>query len=157
MKTVKDLMTSDPVCCSPDTPLQEVAQMMLEHACGCIPIIESNGSQHIAGVLTDRDICCRTVAQGRNPLDLTARDVMTSPAVTVSPKTSIEQCCQLMEDNLIRRIPVLDESGRCCGIVAQADIALNVERNLAADVLRHVSQPTEIESCPAAGQPVFHH
>jgi CBS domain-containing protein len=156
MKTVNELMTRDPVCCSPETSLQEVAQMMLEHACGCIPIVESNGQERIVGVITDRDICCRTVAQGRNPLELTARDVMTKPAVTVGPRTSIDECCELMEENLIRRIPVVDDSGRCCGIVAQADVVLHVERNRAADVLRHVSQPTEIESRPAAGQPVHH-
>src|SRR4051812_33797898 len=104
---VQEIMTQNPVCCSADENLQTVARMMVEHDCGCIPIVENESSKAPIGTVTDRDICCRAVAEGRNPLDLTARDVMTEDVITVTPDTSIEECCSLMEDNQIRRILVV--------------------------------------------------
>ncbi len=69
-------MTPNPTCCRPDTPLQEVARLMVEHDCGEIPIIDESGKP--LGVVTERDICCHTLAQGKNPLDMTAGDIMPS-------------------------------------------------------------------------------
>ena len=138
---VKDLMTSSPACCTPETPLQEVARMMVDCNCGEIPVVDNIDSMRPIGAITDRDITCRTVAKGLNPLDQIADSCMTRPCVTISADASIDECCQLMEENLIRRVPVVDSSGRCCGIVSQADLATAVDR-VAAEVLRHVSQPT---------------
>jgi CBS domain-containing protein len=139
---VKDIMTKDPACCMPDTNLQAVARMMIDNDCGCIPVVDNEQSMKPVGVITDRDICCRTVAEGKNPLEMTAGDCMSSPSVTVSQETSIEDCCKLMEENQIRRIPVVDENGRCCGIVAQADIAQHAPKQETGEVIRQVSQPT---------------
>ena len=139
MMKVKDIMTSDPACCTPDTGLKDVARMMVENDCGEIPIVESEESQRPIGVITDRDIACRAVARGLNPLDLTAKDCMTSPCVTVTPETSVEECCQTMEEHQIRRVPVVDASGACCGIVAQADIARNASKRDTAEVVKEVS------------------
>ncbi|HEV8131834.1 MAG TPA: CBS domain-containing protein [Acidobacteriota bacterium] len=120
---VKEIMTKEPTCCAPDTKLQEVARMMLEHDCGEIPVVDGRVSKALVGVVTDRDITCRAVAKGKNPLEMTAADCMTSPATAVTPETSLEDCCKLMERMQIRRVPVVDKAGDCCGIVAQADIA----------------------------------
>ena len=137
---VKEIMTKDPACCTKDTNLQEVAQMMKDNDCGCIPVIENEDSKKPVGVITDRDICCRTVAEGKNPLDLTAADAMTSNVETVKEDTSVEECCSLMEDKQIRRVVVVDSNGGCCGIVAQADIALQAEENKTAEVVQEVSK-----------------
>jgi CBS domain-containing protein len=145
MKT-KDLMTPKPACCTPETSLQQVAAMMVEHDCGCIPVVESQASLKPVGVVTDRDICLRTVAQGRNPLTLTAGDSMSSPVVTATPETSVKECCQMMEDNQIRRIVVVDETGGCCGIIAQADVARHATKQQTAEVVREVSQRNEEQS-----------
>ena len=67
---VKEVMTPDPACCVPETGLQEVAKMMVDHDCGEIPVIENKESRLPIGVITDRDIVCRTVALGTNPLDM---------------------------------------------------------------------------------------
>lgn len=91
---VKDLMTQDPACCTPDTNLQEVAQMMVEQDCGCIPVVESQETLKPVGVVTDRDITCRTVAQGRNPLEMTAGECMSGPVLTVTPETSLGYCSE---------------------------------------------------------------
>lgn len=123
-----------------DEGLQAVAKMMVDNDCGCIPVVENSSSNKPLGIVTDRDICCRTVAEGKNPLDLKARDVMTKNVVTVTPETSVEDCCNLMEDNQIRRIAVVDDKGACCGIVAQADIAVNASGSKTAEVVQEVSK-----------------
>src|SRR5216684_6375247 len=127
---VKEVMTSDPACCTADTPLPEVARMMIENDCGEIPVVENQASQLPIGVVTDRDIVCRTVANGINPVELAAADCMSKPIVTVTSDTSLEECCRIMEENLIRRVPVVDERGSCCGIIALADIALHTGKNV---------------------------
>jgi CBS domain-containing protein len=139
---VKEVMTADPACCISETALQEVAQMMVDNDCGEIPVVENNETRLPIGVITDRDIVCRTVARGRNPLDLTVADCMSKPCVTVTPDMSVEQCSRIMEENKIRRVPVVDAAGSCCGIVALADIALHARRSVAAEVVKEVSEPT---------------
>jgi CBS domain-containing protein len=143
---VRDVMTSEPVCGTPETNLREIARLMVEHDCGEIPIVDSRESRRPIGVVTDRDITCRIVAAGRNPLELTAADCMSSPVVCVTPETSLEECCDLMEDNQVRRVPVVDESGRCCGIVAQSDVARKASRSLASELVKEVSEPTTAAS-----------
>ena len=140
---VKDIMTRNPACCTRDTNLQEVARLMVEHDCGGTPVLENTQTMKPVGVITDRDITCRTVAQGKNPLKMTAGDSMSSPCITVTPETSIEECCQVMEDKKVRRIPVVDENGACCGIVAQADIAKWASSQETAKVVKEISSPTE--------------
>ncbi len=137
---VKDIMTADPACCTADTSLQEVAQMMVDHDCGCIPIVENKDSKVPVGVITDRDIATRVVAKGKNPLDLTAGDAMTASVVSVTPETSLEECCNLMETEQIRRVTVVDSNGGCCGIIAQADIANNASERKTAEVVQEVSK-----------------
>ena len=147
MKQVKDLMTNSPACCTPDTPLPEVARMMVENDCGEVPVI--NESKVPVGVLTDRDIVCRTVAKDINPLDSVAGDCMSSPIVTVTPEMSLEECCRIMEEKQIRRVPVVDARGACCGIVALADIARNANQLATGEVVKEVSQPTKASSAVA--------
>jgi CBS domain-containing protein len=146
---VKDVMTADPTCCTPETPLPKVASMMVDNDCGEIPVVENNSSRVPVGAITDRDIVCRTVAKGINPLELTAADCMSKPIVTVTPDMSLEDCCRTMEQNLIRRVLVVDESGACCGIVALADIALQTTKSLEGDVVKEVSAPTQAASATA--------
>jgi CBS domain-containing protein len=137
---VKEIMTKNPACCVPSTSLQEVAQLMIDYDCGCIPVVENQDTRVPFGVVTDRDICCRVVAKGLNPLDLTASDAMTANVVTVMPEMLLEDCCNLMEDRQIRRVLVIDASGACCGVIAQADIAANASDRTTAEVVQEVSK-----------------
>ncbi len=146
--TVRDIMTEDPVCCSPSTPLPEVARLMVDCNCGEIPVTDADGI--LVGVITDRDITCRAVAKDKNPLTLTASDCMSSPVVTVTPTTSLEECCESMEVNQVRRLPVIDSRGSCCGIVAQADIARRAPIDQAAHVVKDVSRPSDTPSAVGA-------
>jgi CBS domain-containing protein len=133
-------MTPNPVCCTPETGLVDVARMMAEHDCGEIPVLDESGRPE--GVVTDRDIACRAVAEGKDPKNMDARDVMSSPVITATPEDSIEDCCAQMEENQIRRMPVVDDRGACCGMIAQADIVKVASEDEIAELLRDVSQPT---------------
>jgi len=133
-------MTEDPACCTGQTGLQEVAKMMVDFDCGCIPVVDDENSRMPIGMITDRDVCCRVVAEGKNPLDLTASDAMTSTVISVTPDTPLEDCLHLMEDSKIRRIGVVDENGALCGILAQADIALAASDHKTAEVVQEVSR-----------------
>lgn len=137
---VSEVMTDSPRCCTPETGLQQVAQLMVDCDCGCIPVVDDDSSKMPVGMITDRDITCRVVAQGRNPLELMARDAMTSTVVSVTPDTPLEECLKLMEESQVRRIAVVDSDGKICGIVAQADVALNADKQKTAEVVQQVSQ-----------------
>ncbi|WP_053234216.1 CBS domain-containing protein [Sandaracinus amylolyticus] len=144
MQKVRDIMTRSPACCSASTSLEEVARMMIVHDCGEIPVLDDVGTP--IGVVTDRDIACRTVAQGKNPLEMTAGQVMSSPCVTVNVDDSIHECCEVLESNMIRRVPVVDSKGRCCGIVSQADVARAGDEHETAELLREISRPLQATS-----------
>jgi CBS domain-containing protein len=137
----KEIMTSNPACCTPDTPLRDVARAMVEHDCGEIPVTRSDTDRTLVGVVTDRDIVCRLVAEGRNPLEATAESCMSSPVVAVRESTPVEECARIMEESQIRRVPVVNGGGMCCGIVSQADIAMHASRKITADLVKDVSQP----------------
>jgi CBS domain-containing protein len=137
---IREIMTKNPACCTPDTSLEAVAKMMLDYDCGEIPVVHGSDQRPI-GVITDRDITCRTVALGKDPMQLKARDCMSTPVLTVTPEMSLEECCRIMEEKQLRRVPVVDQRGYCCGIVAQADIALKAPDGQTVEVLKDVSRP----------------
>lgn len=138
MLKVMDVMTKDPVCCTPATGLQEVAQMMVEADCGEIPVLDSEDSRKPIGVITDRDIVCRAVAPGKNIQVMTAGECMSTPCMTVSEDSTLAECVAVLETSMVRRAPVVDDQGRCCGIIAQADIA-RVEKNTAGELVQRLS------------------
>ena len=140
---VREIMANRLVYTTPDASLQDVARQMADNDCGQIPVVESAQSHKLVGVITDRDIVCRAVAQGRNPLELKARDCMSSPVVTASADANLEEICQLMEQHQIRRVPVIDAGGKVLiGIVSQADIARVGTDKRAGHVVKEVSRQT---------------
>jgi CBS domain-containing protein len=139
-KLARDLMTSNPVCCSPTATLDQVAQLMATNNCGEIPVIDA--SERPIGVITDRDIVCRVVAEGKNPSAHTAESCMTSSVVTVRADAPIAEVVAMMEDHQIRRVPVVDDGGCCTGIISQADIAAVEPPNTTAALLWEVSRDT---------------
>jgi len=138
MRTVRDIMTTDPVHCPPSANLGDVARLMVDYDCGEIPICDEAGRP--LGVVTDRDIVARLVAVGENPLQHTAGDCMSQPIVTTTPDALLEDCARLMEQYRVRRLPVVDAAGLCCGIVSQADLATRGSRNMTAEVVEKVSE-----------------
>jgi CBS domain-containing protein len=104
-KKARDVMTPDPACCTPGMSVDEVAQLMIQNDCGEIPVIDTD--DRLIGVVTDRDIVCRVVAEGKNPVGHTVETCMSQPVVTVSEDTSLDEVIATMERHQIRRVPVV--------------------------------------------------
>lgn len=137
---LRDLMTTDVRTCAPDTPVSEVARIMEEAGCGFVPVVDGG---RVAGVITDRDIVLRAVARGRDIRTTTARECMTSPAVTVGPDTDAHAAADLMADKQIRRLCVVD-GGRLVGVVALGDLATErIHVDEAGEALSSISEPAQ--------------
>ncbi|MBZ4419276.1 CBS domain-containing protein [Myxococcus sp. RHSTA-1-4] len=141
---VEEIMTGNPITCMPDTSLQQAARWMVEGDCGALPVVDSDNKP--LGIITDRDITCRIIAQGKDPYSLRVDDAMTHSAATVFKDTPLEDCMELMEENQVRRMIVLDDDGTVCGMVAQADLARNLPPDEAAELVREVSWSTNAPS-----------
>src|SRR5581483_4895342 len=113
----KELMTASPACCTPESTAQQVAQLMEENDCGCIPVVEDVESRFLVGVITDRDLALRGVARGRSP-ETAVKDLMTTDVSAVAPDDDLERVQELMSDLQVRRVPVVDADGCCVGIIS---------------------------------------
>ena len=140
MKAV-EVMTRSPRCAYPGTSLEMIARMMIECDCGAIPIVADHDARFPIGMITDRDIVVRVVANGMNPCVLTARDCLTVPALTVLEDADLTDVIELLEDRKVRRLLVVDRAGALTGIIAQADIANHASKRKAGDLLKEVSRP----------------
>ena len=143
-KLARDVMTPRPACCTPQTTLDEVAKLMAQNDCGEIPVVDR--SDQPIGVITDRDIVGRVVAEGKNPIAHTAEQYMSQPVVTVGADAPLDEVVSTMEKHQIRRVPVVDERGCCTGIIAQADVAWTGGEHEVAELVREVSRETGDES-----------
>jgi len=138
MTHVSSVMTRNPAACRVNTPLRDVARMMLENDCGQIPVLDDKN--RLIGVVTDRDITIRNVSVGGSAL-ATAVEAMTSPVKTVRADSDLKDCVCLMEEAKVRRIPVVDASDALVGMVALADLALAGKDKATAEVVQEVSVP----------------
>ena len=134
----RDIMTTEPSCCTAAATLDQVAKLMVHNDCGEIPVVDV--AERLIGVITDRDIVCRVVAEGKNPMAYTAETCMSEPVVTVTADTRLDDLLSTMEKHQIRRLPVVDERGCCAGIIAQADIASTGDERDVAELVREVSR-----------------
>jgi CBS domain-containing protein len=119
---ISDIMTRDPVCCTPDTTAQEAARLMGDNDCGAIPVVESRDKRRLVGVVTDRDLAIRGLAEGLGP-DTPVSQLLTERPATALAGDEIEVVRTVMMQQQVRRVPVVDDNGIIVGIVAQADIA----------------------------------
>ncbi|HEU0052467.1 MAG TPA: CBS domain-containing protein, partial [Longimicrobium sp.] len=140
-----DIMTDNPECVTPDTALADAAAKMRDLDVGIIPVVESEQNRRLRGVLTDRDITIRAVAEGMDARTTTVRDVMTTEIETCNKNDSVQDVLRLMEREQVRRVPITDRDGRLVGIVAQADVARDVDSNegelRVADTIERISEP----------------
>jgi CBS domain-containing protein len=128
-------MTREPVCCEPGDPVPRVADIMRQHDVGSVPVVDSRTSKRLVGIVTDRDLVTKVVAGNRSVESATARDAMTANPASVREDDDVERAMSLMADRQVRRMPVVDESGRLSGIIAQADVATRVSRDKATGQL----------------------
>jgi CBS domain-containing protein len=144
---IRELMSSNPVCCLPTDSAQRVARMMCDHNVGSIPVVMDQEKRQLAGVITDRDLCCSVVADGRDPKTTTIEKFMTLNPVTCREGENVENCERLMQEHQIRRIPIVDSNDHVIGIVAQADLAL---KDKPERVSKTVAEISKAESPSAA-------
>jgi CBS domain-containing protein len=141
---VKEIMTRSPFCCTGANSVQSAAQMMKDKDVGCLPVLTSQEPQRLQGVVTDRDLCCAMLAgNGKDPSETRIEDVMTPNPATCRPDDTVEACALTMQQQQVRRIPVVDDQGRCVGIVAQADLALHADPKQVYRTLAEISKPLE--------------
>jgi CBS domain-containing protein len=119
---IKDIMTPDPACCTPDTTAREAAGLMRERDCGAIPVVDTREGRRPIGMVTDRDLAIRGLADGHGP-DTPVRDLMTERPHAARADDEVETVRQVMMQQKVRRVPVTDAKGAIVGIVAQADLA----------------------------------
>lgn len=137
----RDFMTADPACCRPHTTLDQVAKMMVQYGCGEIPVLDL--TDRPIGVVTDRDIVCRVVAEGKNPMAYPAETCMSESVVTVRDDAPVADVVSTMEQHQVRRVPVVDDKGCCIGIISQADVASVARTGQVAGLVREVSRDTK--------------
>jgi len=127
MKTCKEVMTSNPVCCLPDETVHEVAQLMKSADVGSIPVIENRESHELIGILTDRDLAMKVIADGRDPVTTKIREVMKHNPFTCLESDDVQKALDVMASHQVRRIPVIDQNRRIVGIIGQGDIATRLD------------------------------
>jgi CBS domain-containing protein len=134
---VKDVMHHGATCVEPSTPLREIAKRMRDADVGAIPV-RANGQ--LVGIVTDRDIACRAVADSGDVAKMTAKDVMSRDVVCCSEDDDVEIAIDVMEAKQIRRLPVTDSHKAMIGMLSLGDISHKVSKELSAEVLRAVSE-----------------
>lgn len=140
MKTLKEVMTRPVRTAEPDTTLGEIAELMREEDTGAIPICEN---EKLVGIITDRDIVMRTLAQDIDPSTIHARDIMTSPVVTCYDDEDIEIAAEVMEDKQIRRLVVIDRDEQLVGMVSIGNLAARGgDIPLVGQIIEKVTEPS---------------
>ena len=141
MTTSSDLMTKNPVCAQPDDTVASVAQLMKERDIGPVPIVEDKISKKLLGIVTDRDLAIKVVAEGRDPKTTTVKEVMTKDVVTCHENDEIGSTLDAMSKHQLRRILVVDADNMLVGIIAQADIATRMnEPEKTGEVVKEISE-----------------
>lgn len=134
---VRDLMTQSVASISSDDCLSSAARMMWECDCGAIPVTRDG---RVLGMITDRDIVLRVVAEGRDPNEvISVRDVMTNEVVSLGPDADVLHAEELMKEHQIRRVLVVDDTGCLVGIVSMADLARATDETQLGDTEKAIT------------------
>lgn len=149
---VQDIMTTSPKYCLPSDSASKAARIMRDMDTGIIPIVESERSRRLTGVVTDRDLCLTVIAEAQDPETLPVGDCMTSTLVCCTPDDDVQKAVDAMRDNQVRRIPVVDQEGTLQGVVSLADIIerSDVSPDRIYETLKKICEPTQDASKPRA-------
>lgn len=139
---VKDIMTKEPTTVTPNATVREAASLMQREDTGILPVVEG-GSKKLLGVITDRDIAIRVVAEGRDASTPVSEVMSKGRLVTLQPDADVEDAMEKMADEQVRRIPIVDDRSTLLGIVAQADIVRKVRDDRKAErTVEKISEPS---------------
>jgi CBS domain-containing protein len=142
MKKCSEVMTGSPACCLPFDAVSTAAQSMKEENVGSIPVIDSQLTRRLAGIVTDRDLALQVVAAGRDVNSTKVGDVMTYKVITCHVDDAVQMAVDAMAEHQLRRIPVVDDDYKIVGIISQADVATRVDRpEETAKMVKEISRP----------------
>jgi CBS domain-containing protein len=136
-KNILEVMTSNPCAIEADRSVSYAAKMMKQEDVGVAPIVESG---RLVGMLTDRDIAVRVVAEGKDPDSVSVRDVASSNVVSIDPQQDLDDALMLMARHQIRRLPVVEDDGRLVGVIAQADVAQEANAKKTDEMVEEISK-----------------
>jgi CBS domain-containing protein len=137
----KDLMTRNPASCLPTDSVVTAAMLMKTQNVGAVPVVADRGSRRLIGIITDRDLALRVVAEQREYYNARVEDVMSRKPAVCRPQDDHDEALDLMSKEQIRRVPVVDDDGRLVGIIAQADVARHAKSKEAGEVVEQISEP----------------
>lgn len=141
MKKCNEVMTKNPVCCLPTDMVAKAAQLMKSENIGSIPVIENEQTEKLVGIVTDRDLALRIIAEGRDAKSTNVETVMTRKVVTCRSDDDLQKALDAMAEHQLRRIPVVDNDNKVVGIIAQADVATRVDQpEKTAEMVKEISQ-----------------
>jgi CBS domain-containing protein len=141
MKKCSDVMTRNPTCCLPTDSVSSVARMMNKENVGSIPVVESEQSKKLIGIITDRDLALQVVAHERDTKSTSVGDVMTHKIVTCFVDDDVQKAVDAMAEHQLRRMPVVDRENMIVGIIAQADVATRLNQPQdTAEMVKDISQ-----------------
>ena len=140
-KSVRDVMTPVVRTVSPSQSLADAAEVMKDENVGSVPVEEEG---RLAGILTDRDIVVRAVAERRDPQAMKVAEIASRELVTVDPEQDLDEALALMARHQVRRLPVVEE-GRLVGMLAQADVALEAKEKKVGETVEEISKPISTE------------
>lgn len=144
MKKCEEVMTKNPVCCLPSDNVVKVAEMMKQTNIGSIPVIENEQTRKLVGIVTDRDLAMKIVAEGRDARSTKVEAVMTHKVVTCLTDDDFQKALAAMSEHQLRRIPIVDNNNKILGIIAQADVAVRVNQpEKTAAVVKEISESNE--------------
>jgi len=141
MATVREAMTGNPESVDGDATVQDAIRTMRELNVGAVPVV---GGGRVAGIVTDRDVTVRVIAENRRPADMRVREIASTDVVTVTPNTDMNEASTLMARHQVRRLPVV-EDGRLVGMLSLGDLSVEGNTQDAGKALREISTPAEPE------------
>ena len=142
-KNARDIMTDSPAVATAETTARDAARMMEDNDCGSLPIVEGRDSMKLIGMVTDRDLALRILGRGQDP-NTPVREAMTKNVSSVKADDDLDAVEHVMSGQQVRRVPVVDDQGRVIGIIAQADLARELDsvgRKDFSKVVEKISQP----------------
>jgi len=142
MKKCDEVMTNNPVCCLSNDMVVKAAQIMKTGNVGSVPVIDNEKTRKLIGIVTDRDLVLKIVAEGKDPKSTNVAAVMTAKVVSCQSEDDLQKAMDLMSENQLRRIPIIDKTGMILGIISQADVATRIDKpKRTAAMVKEISQP----------------
>ena len=145
MPKCSEVMTSDPVCCVQSDSVTRVAEIMKQQDVGSLPVVDSTGSPRLIGIVTDRDLVVKILAENRTIQGTTVREAMTSNPTSCRDTDDVDRAVKMMAERQVRRMPIVDANGHLVGIIAQADVATRVNRDQkTGELVEAISEPNTV-------------